>query len=28
MYSSFGFVTPKYFKSLQSAKDHIMNYNK
>lgn len=28
MYSSFGFVTPKYFKSLQAAKDHIVNYNK
>jgi hypothetical protein len=28
MYSSFGFVTPKYFKSLQSAKDHIAMYNR
>lgn len=26
-YSSFGFVTPKYFNSLQSAKDHIMKNN-
>lgn len=27
-YSSFGFVTPKYFDSLQAAKDHIAMYNK
>jgi hypothetical protein len=27
-YSSFGFVTPKYFDSLQAAKDHILAYNR
>jgi len=27
-YSSFSFVTPKYFNSLQAAKDHIVIYNR
>jgi hypothetical protein len=27
-YSSYNFVTPKYFDSLQTTKNHIIMYNK